>query len=422
MNEAEFQALIAKIEKTIGSTMDDKLKDAFKELDPKVLKAINDNSEELKKSINTLTDVNKTLEDAQKEQSNQIEDLRTKLNNSQGNERVSIAKQVRKLLDDNKDTLKLMKDGEKKDSLRLTVKAAADMLISTNIVAGAPIPQAEREAGITRVVRRNPFIIELTNVGNIMSNLWEWVEQVNPDGDAAMTAEGALKSQVDFDLALASAAVRKVTAFIKVSKEMLDDVALIESEINQELRELINLKIDAQVLSGDGLGQNLTGILENATAFTPGSFATAGANPVVTPNNADALRVAINQIVVAQFQPNYIVMHPSDVTAMDLNKGTDGHYILPPFSTSANTIIKGIPVVANVGVTEGDFLVGDFTKSGVRFREGLTFDIGYENQDFTKNMVTILAEARLVHRVKSTHYPAFVTGDFATAKAAIAKA
>ena len=98
------------------------------------------------------------------------------------------------------------------------------------------------------------------------------------------------------------------------------------------------------------------------------------------------------------------------------------NYVLPPFSTSANTIIKGIPIVSNTGVTEGDFLIGDFTKSGVRFREGLTFDVGYENDDFTKNFVTILAEARLVQRVKSNHYPAFVKGDFAVDKAAIAKA
>jgi HK97 family phage major capsid protein len=313
-----------------------------------------------------------------------------------------------------------MKEGESKTNIRMTMKAVGDMTFGNNITG--LIPQGEREAGITRLVRRQPFILELVDVGSITSNLWEWVQQANPEGAPAMTAEGAKKAQIDFDLALASAAVRKVTAFIKVSKEMLDDIPLMESEINQELTERINLTIDVQLLSGDGTGQNLVGILENATAFAPGTFATGSANEVVNPTNADALRVAINQVMINLFQPNYIVMHPSDVTAMDLDKGDDGHYVLPPFSTSANTIIKGIPVVSNTGVTEGDYLVGDFTKAGVRFREGLTFDIGYENDDFTKNFVTILAEARLVQRVKSNHYGAFVKGDFATDKAAIAKA
>ena len=263
-----------------------------------------------------------------------------------------------------------------------------------------------------------PFILNLVNVGTINSNLWEWVQQVNPDGDAEMTAEGVKKAQIDFDLALAEASVKKVTAFIKVSKEMLDDVDLIEAEINEELREVINIKIDAQLLSGDGTGQNLTGILANATPFVPGSFATA----VAKPNNADVLRVAINQINIAQFSPNYILLHPSDVTAMELEKASDGHYILPPFRSIDGTVVKGVPVVQNTGVTEGDYLVGDFNRSGVRFKEGLTFDVGYENDDFTRNFVTILAEARLVHRVKSNHYPAFVKGTFATDKLAITAA
>jgi HK97 family phage major capsid protein len=241
------------------------------------------------------------------------------------------------------------------------------------------------------------------------------VQQATPEGDAAMTAEGAAKAQIDFNLILASASVRKVTAYVKVSKEMLDDVDLIQAEINEELREVINLKIDAQLLSGDGTGQNLTGILTNATAWAAGSFALA----VDEANNADVLRVAINQIQVAQYQPNYILMHPSDVAGMEMEKASDGHYVLKPFTSIDGMTVKGIPVITNTGVTEGDFLVGDFTKSAVRFKEGLVFDIGYENDDFTKNFVTILAEARLAHRVKSNHYGAFVTGDFTAAKAAL---
>lgn len=414
MNETEFNALVAKIEASIGTTMDSKLKEAFKDLDPRVLKAINDNSTEVGKSITKLEGLNTTLKDAQKAQSKEIEALKDKMNKG-GNVDVTLKSEVKRLLTENKEALTSMKEGNSKQNIRMVAKAVGDMTITDN--TSGQIPQADREAGITRVVRRQPFIVQMVNVGTITSNLWEWVQQANPEGDAAMTAEGAKKSQVDFDLVLASASVRKVTAFIKVSKEMLDDIALMESEINQELTELINLKIDVQVLSGDGLGQNLVGIMENATAFDAGSFALT----VPEANVQDVLRVAINQVSIAHFQPNYILMHPSDASAMDLQKASDGHYILPPFSTNSQTVVKGIPIVTNTGMTEGDYLVGDFTKSGVRFREGLTFDVGYENDDFTKNFVTILAEARLVQRVKSNHYPAFVTGKFTTDITALTK-
>jgi HK97 family phage major capsid protein len=177
------------------------------------------------------------------------------------------------------------------------------------------------------------------------------------------------------------------------------------------------LKVDDQVLTGAGTGTNLTGIMTNATAFAAGAFALN----VVLPNNGDVLRVAINQVMINLFDPNYIVLNPSDAAQMDLDKTTSGVYVLRPFTNVDGTVISGIPVITNTGVTAGSFLVGDFTKSGVRFKEGLTINVGYENDDFTKNFVTILAETRLVHRVKSNHYGAFVKGVFSTAITAITK-
>jgi HK97 family phage major capsid protein len=319
------------------------------------------------------------------------------------------------LLAEKADELKAMKE-KSGASVQIQLKAVGTMALTTNTTG--QIPQAEREDGITRIVRRNPFILELVNVGTIMSNVWEWVEQKNVEGGAAMTAEGVAKSQTDFDLVVASANVKKVTAYIKITKEMLDDVPLMRSEIDQELTELINLKIDEQLLSGSGSGVNLTGIVTNATAWAAGAFALS----IPTPTKWDVLRTAINQVRVNLFEPNYIVVHPTDVTGMELSKDTTGQYIMPPFIATDGTTISGIRVVTNTGVTLDKFLVGDFSKAGVRFKEGLTINVGYENDDFTKNLVTILAEARLVQRVKSNHYGAFVYGDFSDAITALTKA
>ncbi len=341
--------------------------------------------------------------------------LRTLDLETKGLPNARVQETLESLLTEKKDELKAMKE-KSSASVQIAFKAAGTMALSTNVTG--QIPQAEREQGITRIVRRNPFILELVNVGTIMSNVWEWVEQKNADGGAAMTAEGAAKSQADFDLVLASANVKKVTAYIKVTKEMLDDVPLMRSEIDQELTELINLKIDEQLLSGSGSGNNLTGIITNATAWAAGAFA----NAIPSPKKWDVLRTAINQVRVNLFEPTYIVMHPTDVTSMELSKDSTGQYVLPPFAALDGSIVSGIRVVANTGVTIDKFLVGDFTKAGVRFKEGLTINVGYENDDFTKNLVTILAEARLVQRVKSNHYGAFVYGDFSDAITALTPA
>lgn len=266
MEEKEFNLLIEKIEKAMGEKMEAKLKDAFKEMNPEVLKTITDNSEVLQKSISNIEATNTKLQAALEAQGEEL----TKMKEGESSKTVSFKEEIKGALLTNIEQLKALKNhtglASNAPKVQFTTKAVADMLISSHV--GAGVIDGAREAGITRITRRSPFIIDLVQTGSINSNLWEWVQQATPEGDAAMTAEGAAKAQIDFNLILASATVKKVTAYVKVSKEMLDDVALIEAEINQELREVINLKIDVQLLSGDGTGQNLVGILENATAWS----------------------------------------------------------------------------------------------------------------------------------------------------------
>jgi hypothetical protein len=81
--------------------------------------------------------------------------------------------------------------------------------------------------------------------------------------------------------------------------------------------------------------------------------------------------------------------------------------------------VAGLMVVSSNNIAAGTLLVGDFTKLNLKFREDVNLQVGYENDDFTRNMVTILAEARLVSYVKGNDVNAFVEADLATAIAAI---
>lgn len=299
----------------------------------------------------------------------------------------------------------------------LEVKAADTMTITGNY-SGGQVALSDLEQGITRVVRRRPFLRQVSNTAGTSSKYVVYVEQKNPDPNAAgMVAEGTLKPQSDFDLVEVSKEVKKIATYIKVSKEMLADLSFMQGEINAELMELVELKLDEQILLGDGLGSNLEGIDANATAWAAGSFALS----IPSANNSDVLRVAIAQIAQANFEANGIVLNPADAAALQLTKSTTGEYTYPVYEPQADgTIrIKGVPVIENNLVPAGDFYVGDWTKSNLRIREDMNIQVGYVNDDFTKNLVTILAEMRAVHYVKSNHYGAFVKGDFATAIAAL---
>jgi hypothetical protein len=127
------------------------------------------------------------------------------------------------------------------------------------------------------------------------------------------------------------------------------------------------------------------------------------------------------QIANSNFNANYVLVNPADLAEMELTKTSTGEYTLPMFVPMADgvTRVANVPVVANNGVASGDYVVGDFTKSNLRMREDLNIQVGYVDDDFTRNMMTVLCEARACHFVKSNYVNAFVKGTFATDKAVL---
>ncbi|MEI8136531.1 MAG: phage major capsid protein [Bacteroidota bacterium] len=301
--------------------------------------------------------------------------------------------------------------------ISLDIKSGPNTMTIDGSYSGGVIALTELEQGVTRIVRRAPFLRQIVNAGVTLSKYITYIEQANIQGGAGMTAEGADKSQSSFDLVERQAVTQKITAFIKVSKEMIADLPFMQREINTELMELVALKLDAQILSGDGTGNNLVGILENATPWAVGSFA----GQVAIPNQLDVLRVAMAQIETALFQPNYIVMHPTDVAKFDVTKTVYGEYTQPMIYTDLNGVKRynGIEIIVNTGIDVDTFLVGDFTKSNLRVREEMNIQVGFVNDDFTKNLFTVLCEARATHYVKTNHYGAFVAGNFTDAIVAL---
>jgi len=104
-----------------------------------------------------------------------------------------------------------------------------------------------------------------------------------------------------------------------------------------------------------------------------------------------------------------------------MSKTTQGEYTYPNFAMgmAPNMQLSGLVIISSTNMTSDNFLVGDFTKFNVRVREGVNIQVGYEGDDFARNMVSILAEARLCSFVKQNDTGAFVTGDFTTAIAAL---
>jgi HK97 family phage major capsid protein len=325
----------------------------------------------------------------------------------------SVNEQVYEQLTKGLPTLTSIKEGSK-DSL--TIKAAGT-ITSANI-SGGNVPVEQRIAGMSPLASRRIRLMDIVSRGVASSNIISWVSQAAKDGTAGVTGEGLAKNQIDFDLVVASQTLRKVTAYIKVSQEMLEDVDFINSEINNELMREVIKSIEAGVYEGAGTGITIKGIRTSATAFAAGTFAL----DVDNANFVDVLRVAVNQILIAdQPAPNYILAHPSDVTNLKLikNSATDKRYIDQLQLVGGTLSLDGIPIIESTLVTVDEYLVGSFDLATVWDRGSVQITVGMENDDFTKNLVTILAEWRGLCIVKTNDETAFVKGVISTDSAAL---
>ncbi len=268
------------------------------------------------------------------------------------------------------------------------------------------------EPGVDNIARPVIKVRNVVNTGTTSSKFVVYISQT-ANTSASWVTEGQTKPTSNPSYEEVSVEVKKVASTVKVSKEMLADLAFVRSEINADLMAGLDQAFEDALINGAG-GTSLDGLLGFAQPFAAGTF--AGTIPAA--NVSDVIRVAKAQIQGANFEPTHVLLHPEDAAKIELTKATDGGYTYPAF-WDRNMMLAGLIVVTSTNIAPDTFLVGDMSKSNVRIRENMNLQVGYVNDDFQRNMVTILAEMRAAHYVKNNQVEAFVTGDFTTAIAAL---
>ena len=185
----------------------------------------------------------------------------------------------------------------------------------------------------------------------------------------------------------------------------MDDVSQLRSLIDMRLMYGLKLVEEGELLNGDGTGQHLLGIIPQATAFS-------APITITTPTSIDNIRLAILQAYLAEFPATGIVMHPSDWTYIELLKDDIGRYIIGNPQGTVPPRLWGLPVVETQAMAVDKYLVGAFMMGAQVFdRWAARIELATENEDdFIKNLVTILCEERLALAVYRPE--AFIYGDF----------
>jgi HK97 family phage major capsid protein len=274
-------------------------------------------------------------------------------------------------------------------SLRMSMKPFAMKTITT-ITGGAG---AFPEFLPTPVIP--PFqpltIRDLLDVGTTTQNLIEWVQETLFTNAAAPVSEGGLKPMSDITYTRESIPIRTVAHWVKASKQILADFSQLMTLINGRLTFGLKLVEERQILYGDGTGDNLLGLIPQATAYNAGSFHKGNDTRI------DVIRHAMLQVNLAFYPCTGIAMSPTDWHDLELTKDSLGRYMISSPTQSTPGMLWGLPVAQCYSMAAGEFLVGAFKLCATLFdREEAQILVSNEDQDnFVRNMVSILCEERI---------------------------
>jgi HK97 family phage major capsid protein len=364
--------------------------DAVKAENATAVDAVKSELEELKSQVAVVKDAADKLE---------AKNNRIKMNENQAKGfNVVLGEAIEK----NADLIGKVAAGEQKSTkFTLDTKAVGTMTEAVNLTGDIPRAYANQ---VYALPARKVHVRSLLPVGTISTGLFTFPKETGGEGAVAVQTQGSAKSQVDFDITMTDAAAQFIAGYVRISRQMLDDVPAMTSFLQARLLEKYLIAEDAQLLSGDGSAPDLQGILGVASAY-------AGTSTVYVAQLVES----VGQIEAANYQANGILVNPADWATILLTQNTDSPYSLPGavvVGPDGGLNICGIPVYKSTAIAAGTFLVGDWAMGAqIMQRDGISVQFSENDQDnFIKNLITVRVEARIAFPIY--YSGAFVTGTF----------
>lgn len=355
----------------------------------------------------------------------------------QGNGRA--IKSIDEILVEKADALKGLSDGTEK-SLKFKINAAGVVektMVQSGSLTGSTL--SYREQSIGQLAAPNTVFDKVFRTVNLSeadlkasNGVITYMDVTAETNNAAETAEstGAVvgtgnKPESAITWQEYSAALRVIADTIPVTRNAYRHLGFIASEIDRLLKKNQAQRKDLQIYKGDGIAPNLKGIYTYTTAVVLASLPRY--QNVSVPNLADLvmdLGVYVSNKSDAsgaqsKYAPNVIFINPADALKF-LEKGSDGHYVLPPFMQSGK--VGNMQIIESPKVTVNTLMVGDASYGTIYQSEDVVIEMGLVNDQFLKNQWTIRAEQELCFLQRNADLGSFVkVTDIAAAIAALTK-
>jgi HK97 family phage major capsid protein len=290
------------------------------------------------------------------------------------------------------------------------VDSSAEFKTTLN-TTGYP-PESLRAPGILQTALRDPnAVIGLFDQISTTQNAYVYLEETTFTNNAGEIAEsGDISSANESALAFTerTESIRKIATFLPVTDELLADVSAIQGYVNSRLTTMMRLRMDNQLLNGNGTAPNLTGVLNKSGINTFDYSSYSGEL-----NRLGQIYQAITEIRKDAFvEPDSVVMHPEDwyqiVTAVSDQAGdaTAGLASKNPLVVAAGGFggdvaarLWGLKVVPSTAIASGTALVGKFgggDAAQIVMRQGIDLAVSDSHSDFfAKNQLAIRLTMRM---------------------------
>jgi HK97 family phage major capsid protein len=246
-------------------------------------------------------------------------------------------------------------------------------------------PESTRTPRVVSMALSDLVITDLMPVANTSQALVKWMQETTYTNSAAEKAEGVTSVEAALALTEQTATIQKIAVHLTVTEEQMADVDQVAGYVDARLRNMVQRRLETQLIAGDGNAPNLMGFLNAGVA----SQAKGGDDTI------DAIYKAMDKVrTPGEGQPSAIIIHPTNWQPVRLAKTSLG-YIWGHPAEVGPTRIFGVPVVVTSNITLGTALTGDFVNySQLWMRQGVEVQVGYVNTTFVEGKQVIRVTLR----------------------------
>ncbi len=255
----------------------------------------------------------------------------------------------------------------------------------------SPLLPASLVPGIVAMPHEPNRIADLLPSTAMETPLIEYLQHSSTVGAAGMVAAGTTKPSATLNVSKLEARARKIAVTTTVNDEDLTDFAAFASYVSTELERMVVSVENQQILTGDGLGENLLGLLSTTGILTR----VKGAAPET---GIDTLELAANDLRTgaAFASPNLYAMHPSTWSALRLAKDGQGRYLLGNPTEADTAQLWGVKVILSTQFVAGTVAVLDAQAAAqLHWRQGLIIQTDFGRDGFEKNQTSFRCEERV---------------------------